>query len=222
MRDIDMREPLFDYLDERYKKIRVLEEKIIYNSRADVIGITDDAIIGFEIKSDQDTYQRLNSQIKDYEKYCDLCFLVIGKKHEKQAAKHVPSYWGIIVVEDDLVYLLREALSCPHVEIKYQIDLLWRRELDKILLDLSYPAYKSYSKKKVEERIIEKTEILLLKKIIRDILMDRDYTIFDEKKPILKRKFKSIKKTLHTSHYIGRGGMKAIKRKRRNVKKKVK
>lgn len=67
MKDIDIREVLFDYLDETYGRIRILEEKVIYGSRADAIGIIEDLIIGFEIKSDSDSYQRLRSQIKDYE-----------------------------------------------------------------------------------------------------------------------------------------------------------
>ena len=55
MLDKDMREPLFDYLDAEFGKVRVLEEKIIRKSRADVLAITDGAIIGIEIKSDSDT-----------------------------------------------------------------------------------------------------------------------------------------------------------------------
>ena len=59
MLDKDIREPLFDYLDERYGKVRTIEEKIIGKSRADVLAIVEGEIIGFEIKSDSDTYSRL-------------------------------------------------------------------------------------------------------------------------------------------------------------------
>lgn len=182
MKDIDIREVLFDYLDETYGRIRILEEKVIYGSRADAIGIIEDLIIGFEIKSDSDSYQRLRSQIKDYEKYCDKCYLVVGKKHEIHAKEHVPSYWGIIVADENGVTLQREALECPKVKIKYQLDMLWRREIDDMVLSLSYPAYKSYSKAKVMERILEKTDKAVLKHLITEILFDRDYTIFDEDK----------------------------------------
>ena len=180
MKDIDIREVLFDYLDEKYGKIRILEEKVIYGSRADAIGIIDDKIIGFEIKSDNDSYTRLKTQIKDYEKYCDECYLVVGKKHEKHANEHVPSYWGILVADENEVILQREASVCPKVKIKYQLDMLWRREIDAMVLSLAYPAYKSYSKAKVEERIIEKTDPFVLKHLITEILFDRDYTIFDK------------------------------------------
>ena len=38
IRDRDIREPLFDYLEETYGKIRIIEEKMMGRSRADVRG----------------------------------------------------------------------------------------------------------------------------------------------------------------------------------------
>lgn len=35
--DKDIRDPLFDYLEETYGKIRILEEKMMGRSRADVV-----------------------------------------------------------------------------------------------------------------------------------------------------------------------------------------
>lgn len=62
MNDRQMREPLFDYLEAFYGKIRILEEKNAGRSRADVIGVVDGALIGFEIRSDRDSYTRLKTQ----------------------------------------------------------------------------------------------------------------------------------------------------------------
>ena len=42
--DKDIREPLFDFLEETYGKVRILEEKTIGRVRADVVMITDKAI----------------------------------------------------------------------------------------------------------------------------------------------------------------------------------
>ena len=58
MLDKDIREKLYDYLDERYGKVRTIEEKVILKSRADMLAIIDGEIIGIEIKSDSDTYMR--------------------------------------------------------------------------------------------------------------------------------------------------------------------
>ena len=59
LHDADIREPLFNYLEDSYGKIRILEEVEIARSRADVIMVTDDSLVGLEIKSDADTYVRL-------------------------------------------------------------------------------------------------------------------------------------------------------------------
>ena len=60
--DKDIREPLFDFLEERYGKVRILEEKTVGNSRADVVMVIPDKIVGIEIKSDADTYTRREMQ----------------------------------------------------------------------------------------------------------------------------------------------------------------
>ena len=39
LRDKDIREPLFDFLEEMYGKIRILEEKQIGKSRADIVRV---------------------------------------------------------------------------------------------------------------------------------------------------------------------------------------
>ena len=96
--DKDIREPLFDYLEERFGKTRMFEEKIIGRSRADILMLTEKQIIGLEIKSDADTYERLKRQIRDYTKYCDENYVVIGKSHEKHIEEHIPEEWGVLTV----------------------------------------------------------------------------------------------------------------------------
>ena len=71
LHDKDIREPLFDFLEEIYGKIRIIEEKTMGRSRADVVMVTPDALYGIEIKSDADTYVRLSGQLKNYDKYYD-------------------------------------------------------------------------------------------------------------------------------------------------------
>ena len=69
--DKDIREPLFDFLEERYGKIRILEEKQMGKSRADIVMVLPNTIAGIEIKSDADTYVRLKRQVRDYNRYYD-------------------------------------------------------------------------------------------------------------------------------------------------------
>lgn len=48
--DKDIREPLFEFLEERYGKVRILEEKTVGHSRADVVMVIPEKIVGIEIK----------------------------------------------------------------------------------------------------------------------------------------------------------------------------
>jgi hypothetical protein len=189
MLDKDMREPLFDFLDEYFGKIRTIEEKTIRKSRADVLGITDGAIIGFEIKSDSDTYERLKTQIKDYDKFCDYCYVVVGKSHT-HVAEHIPDYWGIIVItQDEEPRIEREAAESPKVKLKNQMELLWKRELFNILQRNDMPAYKAQSRKFISDKLMEKLDEGVLKRQLTDQLFERDYTIFDTEENV------SFKKT---------------------------
>lgn len=49
--DKDIREPLFYYLEERFGKSRILEELNMGRSRADVVMVLPQRIVGLEIKS---------------------------------------------------------------------------------------------------------------------------------------------------------------------------
>ena len=51
--DKDIREPLFEFLEESYGKIRILEEQVMGQSRADIVMVVPDALYGIEIKSDE-------------------------------------------------------------------------------------------------------------------------------------------------------------------------
>lgn len=99
--DKDIREPLFYYLEERFGKSRILEELNMGRSRADVVMVLPQRIVGLEIKSNADTYDRLERQVKDYNKFCDSNYIVTGLRHVKHVAGHIPDYWGILCIYED-------------------------------------------------------------------------------------------------------------------------
>lgn len=189
LKDADIREPLFDFLEEQFGKVRIIEEKIIGLSRADVVMVTEDAISGLEIKSDADSYTRLASQIKDYDRYYDYNYIVVGTTHAHHVAEHVPEYWGIITVEDEEgeldFYILRKPKPNPKVKLELQMSLLWRPELALLQLQNNMPKYKEKNKDFVIKRIIErmslddghknKIELSDLKRQISSVLFERDY-----------------------------------------------
>lgn len=65
MDDKSIRKILIAYLKAVSKEVRIFEEKSIGNSICDVMAVTD-LLIGYEIKSDLDNYQRLERQIQAY------------------------------------------------------------------------------------------------------------------------------------------------------------
>lgn len=64
LKDQDIREPLFDFFDEKFGKIRIIEEKQIAKSRADVMLVLEEKLIGVEIKSDAVHMQGLQDRMR--------------------------------------------------------------------------------------------------------------------------------------------------------------
>ena len=181
--DADIREPLFDYLEGYHGKVRFLEEKVTGRARADVVMVLPDKICGIEIKSDADSYTRLTTQVKNYDKFYDENYLVVGSTHALHAAEHVPAYWGIISVElikgEVDFYRIREAAPNPKAKLRNKMSLLWKSELSHILAKNKMPKYAQKSKIFIIEKLIDKVYEDLLHKQISEEFFDRDYTIYD-------------------------------------------
>ena len=181
--DADIREPLFDYLERYYGKVRFLEEKVTGKARADAVMVLPDRVCGIEIKSDADSYTRLAAQVRNYDRYYDENYLVVGSTHALHAAEHVPSYWGIISVElikgEVDFYRVREAKHNPKAKIRNKMTLLWKSEFSHILAENDMPKYAQKSKKYIAEKLMAKVPEDILNRQISDELFERDYTIYD-------------------------------------------
>lgn len=181
MLDLDMREPLFDYIEQFYGKIRVFEEKTTGRSRADVIGIIDGAFIGFEIKSDGDSYARLKTQTRDYDQLCDINYIVVGESHRRHASEHVPGHWGVLCVfeREDGIHVEMDQVPAinPQARLARQLGFLWRPELASLLEMNHMPKYAWESKAFVQQKLMEKVPPGLLKRQITDMLFERDYDL---------------------------------------------
>ena len=180
IKDKDIREPLFDFLEKRYGKIRMIEEKTMGRSRADVVMVMPEKLVGIEIKSDADTYARLGRQTKYYDWYYDRNILVAGTSHAAHVKEHVPEWWGIIMVEPDDngeidFYVLREADVNPRVKDKRKITILWRTELNRLLEKNGLPKYKEKSKLFVQDKLIESVPGDILWPQAYEELFERDY-----------------------------------------------
>ena len=181
LHDKDIREPLFEWLELTYGKVRILEEKRIGKARADVVMITPELLYGIEIKSDADTYARLDRQVKNYNWYYDRNIVAVGSSHAAHIEEHVPAWWGIITVEETAdgkvdFYFLRKPDVNPRVKEKRKITLLWRTELNHLLEINKLPKYREKSKAFVQERLLEKVPPEKLWLQAYDELFERDYT----------------------------------------------
>ncbi len=178
--DKDIREPLFDFLEAYYGKVRILEEKQMGRSRADIVMVLPSALVGIEIKSDADTYARLTRQVKDYDQYFDYNYVAAGVSHAMHIEEHVPEWWGIITVEqvdgEADFYILRKPKENPKVNRKKQLGLLWRPELAHIQELNHLPRYRQRSKQFVTEKILLGVPEESLRRQISQELFERDYT----------------------------------------------
>ena len=188
LKDQDIREPLFDFFDEKFGKVRIIEEKQIAKSRADVMLVLEEKLIGVEIKSDADTYARLARQVKVYNKFFDYNYVVVGSSHSKHIEEHVPEYWGIIEAiskEESVEFnVLREPEINKRAQrtykMKRKLSILWRPELSHIQEINGMPKYKQRSKDFVITKIMEKVPWDLLHRQISEELFQRDYNTISE------------------------------------------
>ena len=91
MDDRSIRKILISYLKAIHKEIHIYQEKSIGSSICDVMAVTD-CLVGYEIKSDLDNYERLPDQIKAYDQFFDKNYLVVSGKHRVSATDKVPNY----------------------------------------------------------------------------------------------------------------------------------
>ena len=185
LKDKDIREPLFEFLEENYGIVRILEEKTMGRSRADVIMVTTESLYGIEIKSDADTYTRLSGQVKDYDKYYDYNYVVVGTSHALHIREHVPEYWGVITVEavegKPDFYILRHPSPNPRMIWQRKLEILWRPELAKLQALYAMPKYKEKRKSFVADKLVAwmeagKIEEMSLRRDMCNLLLERDYS----------------------------------------------
>lgn len=98
-------------------------------------------VIGIEIKTERDSTQRLNKQIENYSKVCDLVYVMCHDSHVEKVEKILKSkkydHVGIIayiqIGDEPWVGIYREATKSPLKDVYHTLNILWRKELSTIL-----------------------------------------------------------------------------------------
>ena len=120
----------------------VLEELGLRHGRARIdLAIINGEIIGFELKSDLDSLQRLPEQAMVYNSVLDKITLIVTEKHLSAAMQQLSNWWGIILAQldgDGAVSFseVRSPKTNPLVEKVAVARLLWRSEALGILEEL--------------------------------------------------------------------------------------
>ncbi len=189
LRDPDMREILFETYENTGERLRIFEELVIGKSRADVILVKENEILGFEIKSDKDNLIRLTTQVKNYERFCDKCYIVTGVHYIDKIEEAVPKHWGVYDIAKDEngnlhIEMFREAnrnpKERPTTKLKNQMNLLWRSELIKIVKTYKLGGVTKRNKRQLRDLIIEKMGKEEAKRMTYDALIERDYSIYQK------------------------------------------
>lgn len=154
----------------KYTNNKIVEEFVICAGivRADV-AVIEKIMIGYEIKSDVDTFQRFKLQQECYEKTFDKNYLVVGEKYRNI---NIPSGWGLIVATINGLETIVEAELNNTVEKQALLDLLWKEELKKFLD--GYTGIASKNRRKLRQIILENFEMSKIKDFTISTLLSRD------------------------------------------------
>lgn len=136
MRDSDIRLALDKLLRKRHANepdtIIRHEVGLCAGKRRIDIAIINSEIIGYEIKSDEDTLNRLEGQAEAYGHVLDKAILVTTERHLDSAVNKLPDWWGVIVAHEKNggIYLdnFREPAVNDQQDDFALAQLLWREE----------------------------------------------------------------------------------------------
>ncbi|BCV20340.1 sce7726 family protein [Moorella sp. Hama-1] len=143
LRDVDIRAALKSRLRKEYagtNTIIVDELSISWGDARIDIAVVNCSLIGYEIKSDRDTLERLPHQMKYYNKIFDMVTLVCSHRLVSKAKGKIPDWWGILVpvADDNEPWGVRfESERNPQVnedvELRSLVELTWKEEAIAIL-----------------------------------------------------------------------------------------
>jgi hypothetical protein len=146
--------------------------------RAD-IAIINGSLTGYEIKSDEDSLERLAEQIKTYSAVFDRAAVITGKKHKNAVLSRLPKWWGVIVCHRGRrggvrFETWRIARRNAHVDPIAVAQLLWKAEAAGILKDLGEPSSTLRQRRSLlYERLVAVMGLAQLQHRVRECLKRR-------------------------------------------------
>lgn len=148
-------------------------------ARVDVVKIGT-RLVGYEIKSDLDTFVRFSNQIHAYNRVFDEIYLVCGRAHAHLALDIIPAWWGIMLAEktsegETELSVMRPASSNPRQDAFSIASLLWRDEAAAILMSEAMEVPKKASSYTLWDSLVNKLPLDKIKESVTRTLANREY-----------------------------------------------
>jgi len=146
--------------------------------RAD-IAVVNGHLIGYEIKSNNDSLRRLKDQIESYNAVFDKISVIVGDRYINSIQSHIPECWGVIgtirgprgAVNFDTI---RKAQINKRIDSISIAQLLWRNEAEEILRQKKLsPKILRQPRDVLYEQLANLLTTNKLRKIVRDYLRKR-------------------------------------------------
>jgi hypothetical protein len=136
MRDSDIRFALDALLRERHNgdsdTVIRHEVGLCAGKRRIDIAIINSEIVGYEIKSDEDTLNRLEGQAEVYGDVLDKAILVTTERHLDRALDKLPDWWGVTIAFTKKGTVCLKDIRKPGFNNRLDafslVQLLWRTE----------------------------------------------------------------------------------------------
>jgi hypothetical protein len=156
----------------------VVDEMCINNSsvRADVVAINDE-LHCFEIKSDVDTFKRLENQMNNYLEIFDKIYFITTEKHITKITGILPDCVGVYVIQKKNRNISFEEFKKPFLNDKRNtfkvLNLLWNVELKHLIKSLQIKGFTKMQNQELYEKILDLINEKELHFYIRSILKMR-------------------------------------------------
>ncbi len=187
--DADIREVLHCNLNTKYGSDNdtiILDELVVCHGKARVdVAVINGSMIGYEIKSEKDTLDRLPNQINAYNKVFDNISIVIGNNHAEEVQSMVPEWWGIYIASSDDNNIVRiDSVRPPKqnetIDAFELVKFLLRPELLELIDHYGLEKrLKRIPKFKIWPNIVENVPFKELKDYVRICLKSRRTSIVD-------------------------------------------
>ena len=189
MRDIDIRKRLTVLLRDTFQPedptSRIVDEFSLCQgtSRIDM-AVINGFFHGYEIKSERDTLNRVDSQFETYSKTFDYLTFVVSEKHLAPIKHKIPRWCGIMIAEqngDEVT--IRELRKPKHnsVDPHSIVQLLWKDEALALLQDLGYTkGFASKNKKEIWAKLESSVTTDELSSYVRTTIKQRQFWRVDQ------------------------------------------